>query len=46
LPRTNLRRTLQLPVRFRKPNPIFARGELRRVALDMLREGTAARLGV
>jgi hypothetical protein len=29
---------LQLPVRLRKPSPIFARGELRRFALDMLRE--------
>jgi hypothetical protein len=29
---------LQLPVRFRNPNPIFARGELIRLALDMLRE--------
>ena len=29
---------LQLPVRFRNPNPVFARGELRRLAIDMLRE--------
>jgi hypothetical protein len=29
---------LQLPVRFRRPNPHFARGELTRLALDMLRE--------
>ena len=29
---------LQLPSRLRKPNPIFARGELRRLAIDMLRE--------
>jgi hypothetical protein len=29
---------LQLQPRLRKPNPIFARGELRRLAIDMLRE--------
>jgi len=29
---------LQLPARLRKPNPIFARGELRRLTIDMLRE--------
>jgi hypothetical protein len=29
---------LQLPARLRKTNPIFARGELRRLAIDMLRE--------
>jgi hypothetical protein len=29
---------LQLPVQFRKPKPVFARGELRRLALDQLRE--------
>jgi len=29
---------LQLPVRFRKPNPWFARGELPRVVMDVLRE--------
>jgi hypothetical protein len=29
---------LQLLPRFRKPNPIFKRGELRRLAIDMLRE--------
>jgi len=28
---------LQLPPRLRKPNPIFERGELRRLAIDMLR---------
>jgi hypothetical protein len=30
---------LQLQPRLRKPNPIFVRGELRRLAIDMLREG-------
>ena len=35
---------LQLPSRSCRPNPIFARGELRRLAIDMLREaGTPAR---
>jgi hypothetical protein len=29
---------LQLQPRLRRPNPIFARGELRRLAIDMLRE--------
>ena len=29
---------LQLPPRLHKPNPIFARGELRRLAIDILRE--------
>lgn len=29
---------LQLPIRFRKPNPVFAKGELTRLALNMLRE--------
>ena len=29
---------LKLPPRFHKPNPYFARGELRRLAIDMLRE--------
>jgi hypothetical protein len=29
---------LQLQPRLRKPNPIFVRGELRRLAIDMLRE--------
>jgi hypothetical protein len=29
---------LQLPVRLRRANPIFAHGELRRFALDILRE--------
>jgi hypothetical protein len=29
---------LQLQPRLRKPNPIFGRGELRRLAIDMLRE--------
>jgi hypothetical protein len=29
---------LQLPARLRKPNPIFACGELRKLAIDMLRE--------
>lgn len=29
---------LKLPPRFHKPNPIFKRGELRRLAIDMLRE--------
>jgi predicted nuclease of restriction endonuclease-like (RecB) superfamily len=29
---------LQLQPRLREPNPIFARGELRRLAIDMLRE--------
>jgi hypothetical protein len=27
-----------LPLRFRKPNPIFARGEMSRLVLDVLRE--------
>jgi hypothetical protein len=29
---------LDLPLRFRKPNPIFARGEFSRFILDVLRE--------
>jgi len=29
---------LKLPPRFHRPNPHFARGELRRLAIDMLRE--------
>jgi hypothetical protein len=29
---------LDLPPRFRNPNPVFARGELTKMALDMLRE--------
>jgi hypothetical protein len=29
---------LKLPPRFHRPNPYFARGELRRLAIDMLRE--------
>jgi len=29
---------LKLPPRFHKPNPIFAKGELRRLAIDILRE--------
>jgi hypothetical protein len=29
---------LELPPRFRKPNPVFARGELPRLALAILRE--------
>ena len=29
---------LDLPVRFRRPNPVFVRGELPRVVLDVLRE--------
>ena len=29
---------IDLPLRFRKPNPIFARGEMSRYVLDVLRE--------
>ena len=29
---------LKLPARFHRPNPYFVRGELRRLAIDMLRE--------
>jgi hypothetical protein len=28
----------ELPIRSRKPNPVFARGELTKAALEMLRE--------